>query len=124
MCLRRISTSIASIGRDGVCDFGLQELDMFKRIELVAVAIILGVCVFSMGSQAELALDRHAVTDAYNGWRLGAQAYTFRKFTFFEAVDKTASLGLNWIEAYPGQSLSKEKPKVKFNRSNKNSQPK
>ncbi len=40
------------------------------------------------------------------GWRLGAQAYTFRKFTFFEAVDKVASLGLKYIEAYPGQQIS------------------
>jgi sugar phosphate isomerase/epimerase len=42
------------------------------------------------------------------GWRLGCQAYSFNRFTFFEAVDKTASLGLKYIEAYPGQRLSKE----------------
>lgn len=42
------------------------------------------------------------------GWRLGCQAYSFNRFTFFEAVDKTASLGLKWIEAYPGQRISKE----------------
>jgi len=44
------------------------------------------------------------------GWRLGMQAYTFRLFTFHQAVDKTASLGLKYIEAYPGQRLSKDKP--------------
>jgi sugar phosphate isomerase/epimerase len=42
------------------------------------------------------------------GWRLGCQAYTFNRFTFFEAVDKTASLGLHVIEAYPGQRISKD----------------
>jgi len=42
------------------------------------------------------------------GWRLGCQAYTFRRWTFFEAVDRTASLGLKVIEAYPGQRVSKE----------------
>jgi sugar phosphate isomerase/epimerase len=43
------------------------------------------------------------------GWRLGCQAYTFRKFTLFEAIDKTAELGLKYIEAYPhGQKLSKD----------------
>ena len=42
------------------------------------------------------------------GWRLGCQAYTFNRFTFFEAVDKTASLGLHYIEAYPGQRISKD----------------
>ena len=42
------------------------------------------------------------------GWRLGCQAYTFRRWTFFEAVDRTAALGLKVIEAYPGQRVSKE----------------
>jgi sugar phosphate isomerase/epimerase len=40
------------------------------------------------------------------GWRLGCQAYSFNRFTFFEAVDKTASLGLKVIEMYPGQPMS------------------
>lgn len=42
------------------------------------------------------------------GWKLGTQAYTFRKFTFFEAVDKTKELGLHYIEAYPGQQIGGE----------------
>ena len=42
------------------------------------------------------------------GWRLGCQAYSFNRYTFFEAVDKTASLGLHYIEAFPGQKVSKE----------------
>ena len=42
------------------------------------------------------------------GWRLGSQAYTFRNFTFFEAVDKVASMKLKYIEAYPGQVISKD----------------
>jgi sugar phosphate isomerase/epimerase len=40
------------------------------------------------------------------GWRLGCQAWTFHTTTFFDAVDKTASLGLHYIEAFPGQKLS------------------
>jgi len=48
------------------------------------------------------------------GWRLGVQAWSFNKFSFFEAVDKTASLGLGWIEAFPGQKLSKERPDARF----------
>jgi sugar phosphate isomerase/epimerase len=42
------------------------------------------------------------------GWRLGCQAYTFNHYTFFEAVDKNAGLGLRFIEAYPGQRISQE----------------
>jgi sugar phosphate isomerase/epimerase len=44
------------------------------------------------------------------GWRLGCQAYSFNHYTFYEAVDKTASLGLHYIEMYPGQKLSAEQP--------------
>jgi len=47
------------------------------------------------------------------GWRLGCQAYSFNRFTFYEAVEKTAAVGLRYIEAYPGQRLSQEKPDVK-----------
>jgi len=39
------------------------------------------------------------------GWKLGAQAYTFRMFTFFEALDKIDSCGLKYVEAFPGQAI-------------------
>jgi sugar phosphate isomerase/epimerase len=48
------------------------------------------------------------------GWRLGCQASSFNRFTFFEALEKNASLGLRFLEAYPGQRLSKAKPDVKL----------
>ncbi|NLE39538.1 MAG: sugar phosphate isomerase/epimerase [Pirellulaceae bacterium] len=43
-------------------------------------------------------------------WRLGVAAYSFRLFTFFEAVDKTKELGVKHIEAYQDQVISKESP--------------
>ena len=46
-------------------------------------------------------------------WRLGCQAYSFRNFTLFETIDKNAALGLKWIEIYPTQALSPDKPDVK-----------
>ncbi len=39
------------------------------------------------------------------GWYLSAQTYTFNRFTFFEAVDKTLSAGLNSVEAFNGQEI-------------------
>jgi len=39
------------------------------------------------------------------GWKLGAQAYTFRLFTFAEALKKIDSCGLKYVEAYPGQTI-------------------
>jgi hypothetical protein len=41
------------------------------------------------------------------------QAYTFNRFTVFEAIDKTAEAG-RVIEFYPGQTLSKEHADVKW----------
>lgn len=40
-----------------------------------------------------------------NGWFIGAQAYTFKEFTTFEAIAKTKEAGGNIIEIYPGQKM-------------------
>ena len=39
------------------------------------------------------------------GWKLGSQAYTFRLFTFSEALDKIDSCGLKWVQGFPGQKI-------------------
>src|SRR6266540_5248806 len=49
------------------------------------------------------------------GFALGCQAYTFKNFSAFEAVEKTAQAGGKVIEFYPGQKLSPEHPEVKLN---------
>ena len=38
-------------------------------------------------------------------WKLGAQSYTFHRFTFVETLDKLESLGLQYVEVYFGQRL-------------------
>lgn len=56
-----------------------------------------------------------AIPDEYkvNGFAIGCQAYTFNKFTAFEAIEKTAKAGGKIIEFYPGQTLSKEDSSLK-----------
>jgi sugar phosphate isomerase/epimerase len=44
------------------------------------------------------------------GWRLGVQAWTFRDRTAFEAIDASKRLGVKYIEFYPGQKLSPDRP--------------
>ena len=39
------------------------------------------------------------------GWKLGAQAYSFRLFPFAEALRKIDSCGLKYVEAFPGQTI-------------------
>ena len=67
-----------------------------------------GVCMTGLTGSRLLAADlaKGAPNAEKLGWRLGCQAYSFNKFTFFDAIDKTASLGLHYIEAYPGQRIS------------------
>lgn len=48
------------------------------------------------------------------GFAVGCQAYSFNRFTVFEAIEKTAATGSKVIEFYPGQKLSKDDPKAKF----------
>ena len=42
------------------------------------------------------------------GWKLGCQAWTFRKLSLFETLDTLNGLGVHYIEIYPGQRLSPE----------------
>ena len=56
-------------------------------------------------------LDQQAMDKL--GWRLGSQAYTFRKLSLFETIDLLSSMGIRYIEMYPGQRFSPTKPDVK-----------
>ena len=38
-------------------------------------------------------------------WKLSVQSYTFHLFTVKESLEKTAQLGVRYIEIYPGQKL-------------------
>jgi len=48
------------------------------------------------------ATDTSNVTD---NWKIGVQMWTFRVFTFAEALDKVDSAGVKYIEAFWGQPL-------------------
>ncbi|WP_143306144.1 sugar phosphate isomerase/epimerase family protein [Chitinophaga vietnamensis] len=39
------------------------------------------------------------------GWKLGAQAWTFNHFTLEQALDKMDSCGIQYVEAFPGQTI-------------------
>jgi len=48
------------------------------------------------------------------GWRLGTQCYTFRDRSLMETMDTAKSLGLRYLELYPGQKLGPDGD-AKFN---------
>jgi sugar phosphate isomerase/epimerase len=45
---------------------------------------------------------------------IAMQCWTYRKYTFYEAVEKTKALGIKYLQAYPGQPLSVEDKNVTF----------
>jgi len=64
---------------------------------------------FSLRAENQIPGDCQA-----GGFFIGCQAYTFNRFTVFEAIEKTAQAGGKVIEFYPGQKLSQEEPNVKW----------
>jgi sugar phosphate isomerase/epimerase len=59
------------------------------------------------------ALDPIPDTHKTGGFAIGCQAYTFNRFTAFEAIEKTAAAGGKVIEFYPGQRLSPTNPEAR-----------
>ncbi len=47
-----------------------------------------------------------------NDWRLSIQTWTFHKHSFLESVDKADSLGIRYLEVYPGQQIGGTIPGV------------
>jgi sugar phosphate isomerase/epimerase len=78
----------------------------FGRCSLLAVVALAG------SVRGEVPIE-----DAFkiSGFAVGCQAYTFNRFTVFEAIDKTKEAGGKVIEFFPGQRLSPDSPTVKFN---------
>ncbi|MBI4326195.1 MAG: sugar phosphate isomerase/epimerase [Chloroflexi bacterium] len=79
-----------------------------------------GSCFFGVGTLALLASisvqAEVSIPDEYKigGYAIGCQAYSFNRFSAFEAIEKTAQAGGRVIEFYPGQRFSKEEPEVKL----------
>ena len=75
---------------------------------------ILCVVLTSMLIPATVSAEK--IPDDYKigSFALGCQAYTFNRFSVFEAIEKTAQAGGRVIEFFPGQKLSADQPDVKW----------
>ena len=77
----------------------------------------LGLCCTIAALAGPLALRaENRIPDACKtgGFAIGCQAYTFNRFTVFEAIEKTALAGGRVIEFYPGQKLSLDELNMKW----------
>jgi len=76
----------------------------------------LGAIQFALGDLAAPTTPSAWLTPAVRaqerlGWRLGVEAYTFHKATFFDTVDRAAKLGLPYVGGLSFQKLSAQIPK-------------
>src|ERR1019366_10211827 len=70
-----------------------------RKLSLITAAVLAGTCI--------LAQDAPKGSSAADelGWQMAIHAYTFRKFSIFECIDKTAALGLKHMRLSGSVSL-------------------
>jgi Sugar phosphate isomerases/epimerases len=79
---------------------------MKTLLKCIVALQVIALCVVGCSPQAltsKTTLD--ASPESKHGWKLGAQAYTFKLYTFFEVLDKLDSCGLKYVEASPGRQI-------------------
>ena len=92
------------------------------KVAMLTIAAMAAVTLFPMRAnaaeekaakpaRAEKKAEKKAGKDAAAGptWRLAMQAYTYHQQTLFDAIDNTKALGIKYLEAFPGQKVSKDK---------------
>jgi sugar phosphate isomerase/epimerase len=75
---------------------------MKKRL---ALSLFLAVFATASLSAADSATKRDDSASEKLGMKLSLQCYTYRAISFFETVDKAVTLGIKYLEIYPGQKL-------------------
>lgn len=74
-----------------------------KVLTGISLILILSNCKsINPGSTASVSKNN---PEAKLGWKLGAQAYTFKLFTFAQALKKIDSCKLSYVEAFAGQQI-------------------
>ena len=79
-----------------------------RKILLIIVTFVSILLTYSCTGNASENKNSSNANEVNTDWKLSMQSYTFHLFTVPEALDKTAELGLNYIEIYPGQRMGTE----------------
>jgi sugar phosphate isomerase/epimerase len=75
------------------------------------VAALLSVSVgAALGQAGPAGQGRRRLPEQRLGWQLACQAWTFRELTVFETLDTLQSLGMRYVEFFPGQRVKKDSP--------------
>lgn len=76
-----------------------------KNTIKLALALVMVMGIYACSSTKSGSKSASGHPEAKLGWKLGSQAYTFKEFTFFDAVRKIDSCDLRFVEAFPGQAI-------------------
>lgn len=66
-----------------------------NRLKFILLALVM-ICTFRVSAQDGIPAD----------WKVGSQAYTFRLFSLEETLEKLNSIGVKYVELYPGQKIT------------------
>jgi sugar phosphate isomerase/epimerase len=96
--LKQAGAASLSLGLVSQVGFSANTAIM-RRLSILTVAVLVGTCVLAQdAAKAASAADKL-------GWQMSIHAYTFRKFSIFECIDKTAALGLKYMSLSGSVSL-------------------
>jgi sugar phosphate isomerase/epimerase len=89
---------------------------MFNYLPVFLILMFVVSCNTAPAQHAPVSSPDLNIPDEYKigEFAVGTQAYTFNRFTVFEAIEKTAAAGGKVIELYPGQTLSPDND-ISFN---------
>lgn len=89
----------------------LNRRDLLKATSALAAGVAAGALPDLAGGAEKAACSSPAA--AKMGWLIGAQLYTFRRFSFYEAIDMIAALGVLHVEPCFFLSLDKARPQLR-----------
>ena len=92
----------------------IRRRDFLKAGSAVLAGTAVGGLGAIPGQAAEKASCSSPAAEAI-GWRVGVAQYTFRRFSFYEALEMTAKLGIRNIEPAFFLALDKARPELKVN---------
>jgi sugar phosphate isomerase/epimerase len=87
-------------------DMALNRRSFLQASAAAGAALGLGTSAFGESARKPASATPHG--DKL-GWRLSNTCYTFNSLCFFDAVEKTAALGVRYVEGFSWQPVSKER---------------
>ena len=82
--------------------------NLIKKFSLIVIVLAVAGLFAGCKNTAPKEQEEVIVTEQKITRKVAVQAYSFKEFTFFEAVEKTVETGASYIEAYPGQNIGGE----------------